>query len=377
MVFKRAIIAELSNTAGAVFTVLFSIIFSVLLVRILGQAAAGTVDNKAVFALVALTVLTYLPTVLTLTLFITVLLTITRMYRDSEMVVWFTSGQSLLRWVGPVLRFAAPIVAIVALLALVVSPWSSRQIAESKERFSQRDDVARVAPGRFIESSNGTRVFFVETTDLKSAAVRNVFVSHQSQGREGVIVAAEGLIEVTPEGDRYLVLGKGRRYEGVLGQPAYRMLEFERYAIRIDAKPDAPLNELQARHKSTLQLWIEDTSWARGELLWRIGLPIVTLMLVLLAIPLAYVNPRVGRSANLIVAVLAFMLYHNGLSIVQAMVQQDKLPFSVGVWIAHAVALAIVVLLCVRRVYLQRWLPHRMTLGYRRGQRAERAVEVA
>jgi lipopolysaccharide export system permease protein len=357
MVFSRSIVAELSNTAGAVFTVLFSIIFSVGLVRILGQAAGGAVDSQAVFAIVALTALTYLPTVLTLTLFIAVLMTVSRSYRDSEMVVWLASGQSLLAWIRPVLRFAAPIVLLVAALSLLISPWSNQQIAESRQRFEQRDDVSRVAPGRFIESAGAQRVFFVESVDLQGASVRNLFVSHRSQGREGVIVAAEGVIEVRPNGDRYLVLLKGRRYEGNPGEAQYRTLEFERYAIRLDTKPDAPLAELSARAKPTRQLINEVTPWHRGELLWRIGLPLVALMLALLAIPLGYVNPRVGRSANLIIAVLVFMLYHNGMSIVQSWVQQERLAFGVGVWLTHALVAVFIVLLFIRRVHLQRWLP--------------------
>jgi lipopolysaccharide export system permease protein len=357
MIFKRALIAELSSTAGAVFTVLFSIIFSVGLVRILGDAAGGRVDNQAVFAIVALTALTYLPTVLTLTVFVAVLMTLSRAFRDSEMVVWFASGRSLLDWVKPVLRFAAPIVALVAVLALAVSPWASRQIIESKQRFQQRDDVSKLAPGRFIESSDADRVFFVEHVDLQTSTVRGVFVSHRSQGREGVIVAAQGLIEARPDGERYLVLEKGRRYEGTPGTPEYRMLEFDRYSIRLDVRPDAPLAELQARAKPTQALLAEPTTWHLAELLWRIALPVVAVLLALLAIPLAYTNPRVGRSSNLIVAVLVFLLYHNALSVVQAWVQQGRLSFATGVWIAHAAVAAIVALLFVRRVYLQRWLP--------------------
>jgi lipopolysaccharide export system permease protein len=359
MVFSRSIIDELANTAGAVFTVLFSILFSVALVRILGQAAGGAVDSQAVFAIVALTALTTLPTVLALTLFIAVLLTVTRGYRDSEMVVWFASGQSLLAWIGPVVRFAVPIVLLVAVLALVISPWANQQIAESRQRFAQRDDVSRVAPGRFIESAGAQRVFFVESVDLHGGAVHNLFVSHRSQGREGVIVAAEGVLEARPNGDRYLVLLNGRRYEGIPGQPQYRMVEFDRYAILLDTRPDAPLAELSARARPTRQLLAEPTPWHRGELLWRIGLPVLALLLALAAVPLGYVNPRVGRSANMIVAVFVFMLYHNGMSIVQAWVQQERLPFGIAVWLAHALVAAMVALLFVRRVYPQQWLRHR------------------
>lgn len=357
MIFRRAIVAELSSTAGAVFTVLFSILFTVGLVRILGEAAGGRVDNQAVISLVALTSLTWLPQLLTLTLFISVLTALTRAFRDSEMVVWFAAGQSLLDWLRPVLRFAAPIVALVALLAVFVTPWAQQQIAESRSRFAQRDDVSRVSPGRFIESGDAGRVFFVESVDLDGTAVRNVFVSHPSQGREGVMVAAEGVIEVRPDGERYGVLLRGRRYEGTPGQAEYRMLEFERYAIRLESRPDAPLQEIKARAKTAGALLRDRTPFDNAEIVWRVGIPVTALLLAVLAIPLAWTNPRLGRSANLLVAILVFSLYLTGMQLIQANVQLQRLSFHVGLWLPHALALAAIALLFLRRVHLQRWLP--------------------
>jgi lipopolysaccharide export system permease protein len=367
MIFRRAIVAELASNAGAVFTVLFSILFSVGLVRILGEAAGGRVDNQAVFALVALTALTWLPQLLTLTLFIAVLITLTRAFRDSEMVVWFAAGQSLFDWVRPVLRFALPIVALVALLALFATPWAQRQIAESRERFAQRDDVSRVAPGRFIESGNPDRVFFVENVDLERGTVRNVFVSNRTQTKDGpreaVIVAAEGVIEVRPDGERYLVLSRGRRYEGTPGMAEYRLVEFERYAIRIESRPDAPLQEVRARAKPTRELMAQRTPFNDAELLWRVGIPVVALLLALLAIPLAWTNPRLGRSVNLLIAILVFFLYLTSMQLTQANVQLERVPFRIAVWLPHAVALAAIVLLFTRRVYMQRWLPRFLRPG--------------
>ncbi|MDQ3189761.1 MAG: LPS export ABC transporter permease LptF [Pseudomonadota bacterium] len=357
MIFRRSIITELTSTASAVFTVLFSIIFSVGLVRIIGQAAGGRVDNQAVFELVALTALTWLPIILTLTLFVSVLMTLTRSYRDSEMVVWFTAGRSLLAWIGPVLRFAWPIVVSIALLALFVTPWSNRQIEESRERFEKRDDVSRVTPGRFIESGGADRVFFVESVDILDGQVRNVFVSMRSAGREGVIVASKGIIETAKNGDRFLVLEQGRRYEGTPGKLEYRTMEFDRYAIRLESRADQPLGERRAKTLTLMQLVSDATTVNLGEIMWRVGLPVVALLVTLLAIPLAYVNPRVGRSVNLIIAVLLFAFYLNVLNTVQAFVQQGRLQFGVGVWIVHALVLALVLALFTRRVYMQQWWP--------------------
>lgn len=368
MIFRRAIIAELTNTASAVFTVLFSIIFSVGLVRILGQAAGGRVDNQAVFELVALTALTWLPIVLTLTLFIAVLMTLSRAYRDFEMVVWFASGRSLLDWIGPVLRFAWPIVVAIALLAFFVSPWSQAQIEESRERFAQRDDVSRVAPGRFIESGSADRVFFVESVDFDDGEVKNVFVSARSRDgkRETLLVAENGVIEVAGNGDRFIVLKQGRRYEGAPGLLEYRTLEFDSYAIRLESRADQPVGERRAKTLPTFQLLTQPTPTNMGEILWRIGAPVMALLVTLLAIPLSYTNPRVGRSVNLIIAVLAFAVYLNVLNTVQAYVQQDRLGFGVGVWAVHAVVLAVIVLLFGRRLFIHGLHPLRY-LRRRRG----------
>ena len=359
MIFRRSIIAELTNTASAVFTVLFSIIFSVGLVRLLGQAAGGRVDNQAVLELVALTALTWLPMVLTLTLFIAVLMTLSRAYRDSEMVVWFASGQSLLAWIGPVLRFAWPIVVAIALLAAFVSPWSQAQIEESRDRFARRDDVTRVSPGRFIESGAADRVFFVESVDFNNGEVKNVFVSAKLQGRETLVVAENGIIEVAPNGDRFIVLKKGRRYEGMPGQLEYRTLEFDRYSIRLESRPDQPIGERRAKTLPTVQLVSKPTATNLGEFMWRISAPIMALLVTLLAIPLSYTNPRVGRSVNLIIAVLAFAVYVNVLNTVQAYVQQERLSFGIGVWILHALVLGFVVVLFARRLLLHGWRPWR------------------
>jgi lipopolysaccharide export system permease protein len=349
-----------------VFTVLFSILFSVGLVRILGQAAGGRVDNQAVLQLVALTALTWLPVILTLTLFVSVLMTLSRAYRDSEMVVWFAAGQSLLAWVGPVLRFAWPIVVGIGLLAFFVTPWSQAQIEDARSRFAQRDDVSRVAPGRFIESGGAERVFFVESVDIEGGEVRNVFVSSRSRGRETLVVAENGIIEVAPNGDRYIVLKNGRRYEGTPGKLEYRTLEFDRYSIRIESRPDRPISERRARALPTFALITQPTATNLGEILWRIGAPVMALLVTLLAIPLSYTNPRVGRSINLIIAVLSFAVYVNVLNTVQAYVQQGRLSFGIGVWVVHGVVLAVIVALFARRLFLHGWSPLRH-FGARRG----------
>ena len=156
MIFRRSLVNELANSAGGVFTVLFSIVLTVGLVQILGEAADGSVDSATVFELVAYSSLVNLPPLVALSLFMAVLMVLMRSWQDSEMVVWFSSaGLSLLSWIRPVLRFALPMILVVGILSIALTPWAKSQIERTTEAFQQKEDVNRIAPGRFIETAGG------------------------------------------------------------------------------------------------------------------------------------------------------------------------------------------------------------------------------
>lgn len=361
MIFQRAAQREFAQTAAAVFVALFAIMITTQLIRILGQAARGSIASEAVAALIGFAALNYLPVLLSLTLFVSILLALSRVYRDSEMVIWFSSGVPLTAWVRPVLRFALPVVLVISLLAGVLGPWAMNKRAEYQLRMDHRDDVARVTPGAFNESGKGDRVFFVESGPSEEGQgdrVKNIFINSLQHGRSGVVVAASGHSEIAENGDKFIVLTNGRRYEGTAGADQYRVMEFERYAFRVETRENLQI-EPSPKHLGTLDLMRYPTRQNLGELLWRIGLPLSALTLSLLAIPLSFVNPRGGRTNNLIFALLTFVLYSNLLSVTQAWVVQGRIPFAVGVWAVHAVMCVVLILLFWHRLSIysvwRRW----------------------
>lgn len=335
----------------ATFVVLLGITVATQLVRFLGLAAGGSITFSGVFALLALTAFNYLPVLLSLTLFIAVLMTLTRSYRDSEMVVWFSAGISLVQWMRPVLTFAVPVVLLIALLSLVLSPWAITKSEEFRSYMDSRDDVSQVTPGVFRESRQSERVYFVENVNEGENTVANIFVSSTQHQKTGVMVARRGFLQTAENGDHFLVLLNGRRYEGTPGTLEYKISEFERYAMRLEVhgiKAALP----SAKSISTLQLVGTPGPVYRGELVWRIGLPLSALLLALFAIPLSYVNPRAGRSLNLVLAILFYMIYNNLLSISQAWVAQEKIGLAAGLWGVHLIMLVILLILFMRRLTL-------------------------
>lgn len=340
MVFERALRRELSHSAIGIFAVLFAIMLATQLVRLLNDAVGGRVAPDAVAALLGFAALEYLPTLLSLTLFATILSTLSRQYRDSEMVIWFASGNSLFAWTWPVLRFAAPVVLMVAGLTLVFTPWGIQKSVEFKRKASSRSEATYIAPGAFREASASNRVVFVGGIDDEKGGVRDVFVRELVDGKLTVVSANAGHKQTMENGDRFLVLDAGRRYELVPGSPELRAVEFERYAVRIELKESYQPAQ-SSRHLPTLELLKSGGLAGSAELVRRIGLPLSAAMLSLMAIPLSYVNPRAGRSWGVIVALLVFLIYNNMQSVMQAWVGQGKIGVVAGMWIVHAVVLGV------------------------------------
>lgn len=363
MLLKSALRRELGNLAGVVFSALFTILATTMLVRMLGRAASGRVDTASVLPLLAFSTVNYLSVLLVLTLYCAVLIAFTRAWRDSEMVIWQASGIGMVAWIRPVLGFALPFAVLVGLLSLVVAPWANVQSAEYQSSFEQRQDISRVAAGQFRESAGGNRVFFVESLDNEQTRVRNVFVTQRKGDALTVLVSASGQVVQLPDDERFLVLERGRRYDGTPIGGDFRMMSFDRYGLRLEPQ-DSGTTTRSSKALGTLELLADPTSRNLGELVWRIAQPVSAVLLALLAIPMAAVNPRMGRSINLVIALLVYVVYNNLMTLTQAWVAQGRLPFSVGVWIVHACLALITGWMFLARSRLPRrsvwrWLPRR------------------
>ena len=353
-IFYWALVREFAGMGLLIFSILLGIVVFTQLIRFLGESVSGLLAVDGILVMLGFSALNYLPVLLSISLFLSVLVTLSRCYRDSEMVVWFSSGVGLTRWIRPVLGYALPVVALIAFFSLVLSPWAMSKADEYKRRLDSRDDVSAATPGAFRESKQADRVFFLEDVDAEKKRVGNIFVQSVQNGKDGTMVAKEGFQETAANGDRFLVLLNGTRYEGVPGQANYRIAEFERYAMRIE--PVELRQELPNRKaNSTLYLLENPDSWNMAELEWRIGLPLSALILALLAIPLSYVNPRAGRSLNLISALVIYMFYNNMISVTNSWVGLQKIGVMTGLWGIHLLMFAVMLVLFYHRVSVFSW----------------------
>ena len=323
MVFDSSLRKDLARNFVATVVVLVTIVMTILLIRTLGQASRGSINPSEVLLIMGFSLLSQLTTVLALSLFISVIATFSRMYSDSEMVIWFTSGRGTLAFVRPLLRFAWPVLLATSLLAMFAWPWSNRQIQDLQQRYDRRGDVERVAPGLFQESAGGKRVFFIDKDSPDQSTGTNVFISTQDKGVETTTTARQGRIEWRGS-DRFLTLERGEQWLREPEQDRFRWTRFEHYDLLIDPRAVNTNPVLASRHIPTLTLLGDLTPVNQGELSWRFGLGLCALNFVLLALPLSAVNPRRGRSYQFALALLVFVLYYNFVNVGQNWVSQGR-----------------------------------------------------
>lgn len=343
MLFHSTLRKELARSFGATFVVLLTVVMTMMLIRTLGQASKGSVNPQDVMLVMGYSVVGHLPTILTLSLFISIVGTLSRLYRDSEMVVWLSSGRGLLGFVSPVLRFAWPILLIIVVLALVVWPWTNQKTQELKDIYENRGDLERVTPGQFQESAGGHRVFFVEKDTREDKTGKNVFLSTNEKGKQSITSARQGRIETSEQG-RFLVLQSGQRLERRDNSPDIRVSEFAEYAIQVSDKVWTENQAPSPKTQSTLHLLQQRDRLADAELAWRFGLGLAAVNLCLLALAITSANPRVGKSHHLMLALLAFVVYYNMLNLSQSWVGSSRMSLPSALAVVHlfisAIALA-------------------------------------
>jgi lipopolysaccharide export system permease protein len=336
MLFHSSIRQELARSFVATLVVLVTVVMSMMLIRSLGLAARGSVNPRDVIMLMGYSVLGNLATIMTLSLFIAVTNTLSRMYRESEMAVWFASGKGLAGFVSPVLRFAWPILLAIAVLALAVWPWAAQQTNVLRSQFEQRGDLERVSAGQFQENASGSRVVFVEAQDANAAALhdvnasrpdgsathadlsqrqtRNVFVS-EIKGEQQIITSARSGKVQNVQSDQFIVLQNGQRMEQSLEKQQVKIVEFEEYAVLANASRLASANAPPIKSIATLELISKPRAQHLAELSWRIGLALTAFNLLLMALLVSAVNPRAGRGFGIAFALLAFVVYYNMLNV--------------------------------------------------------------
>lgn len=339
MIINRYLSREIVLTLVAVTILLLLIFLSTTFVRTLAGAAHGEYPSNAIFTIFGLKALVSFVLILPLSFFAAVLLGLGRLYKDSEMTAMTACGIGPGRVLRVVFAVSLAVGAIVAFFSLYVTPWGEGQYRNELAKAGASAQIEGIAAGRFNQASKGEHLLYVESMSDDHRTLRNIFVHSAQDGDTVTLTAASGHQITDPaSGERYLVLVDGYRYDGTPGQPDYRIIHFKTHTIRIE-QPDVSPGGRRRQSMSTLDLFSSKEPEMIAELQRRISVPLSTVLLGLLAVPLSKSNPRQGRYGRFFIGIMIYIVYTNLLTVAQDWVAKGKVAPMIGMWWVHLLAL--------------------------------------
>ncbi|MFO7603549.1 MAG: LPS export ABC transporter permease LptF [Gammaproteobacteria bacterium] len=351
MIIQRYVFREIGLSFLAVTLVLGLMFLSGTFVRLLAQTLEGRYPADLLFTLFSLRGIGSMILMLPFALFIAVMLALGRLNRDSEMAVLGACGYGPAQLFRPVTLAGVLIALLVGGLSLYWVPWSEDRSAALLEEAAARTGVAGLVAGQFNALGSDT-VVYVERIDPASKQMYGIFAVVQGDPLSYQLTAAQGQEYLDPtSGDRFILLQDGYRYEGQHGRPDFRIIHFEKHGVRVQERAVSPA-ERSRRAATSSALLHSDNRADQAELQWRLAMPLSTLLLALLAVPLSKGSPRQGRLFGLFLGLLVYMGYNNLLNITRSALIRGDLPLWLGLWWVHLLVAGLIVVLLWRQLRL-------------------------
>ena len=330
----------------AVTFVLLMIFMSGRFIKYLAKAASGGISPDILASVMFYRLPGFLELILPLGFFIGILLAYGRMYLESEMTVLHACGFSQKRLLSLTLVFSGFVALIVAWMSLYLSPLGMQKVEYLLAQESKKTEFEMLFPGRFQGFKSGSSVTYSESISDDKKTMLNVFIAEKSKKTDSLdlLYAESGTQRLNENGERFLMLHHGRRYEGRPGELNYQVIEFDSYGIKIEER-DAEEPKIKKEAMATKVLWASTDLSSRALLQWRISLPLIVPIVTLLAVSVSRVNPRQGRFVHLFPAMLVYVAYLGLLIVARKNIEKGVLPEVVGLWSVHLTFFALSLIL--------------------------------
>ncbi len=344
----REIVATWIGVTGVLLLILLSNKFS----RFLGDVASGGLPKEALISLMAYASINYLVILIPIGLFLAILLSLGRMYQDSEMSALKACGVGPWQIYRPVIVVTSVICFALYWMSMQASPWAARQSLELTNTAIAQAQLTNLEPGKFLTADQGGMVFYANAKNAQGELL-DVFLQQSDKNSKSeiqqLVTADLGYhADVNAKGQKIFILKNGVRYQGVPGQSDYEIVNFSEHGIpflfNLD-KGKAPgpeeLTATELKHQSGLEFLAETQ--------WRWSVPISAFLLALLALPLSKTNPRQGRFGKVAIAILLYIVYANLMALAKAWIAKEKVDPALGIWWVHAIILTLTAFLLIQQ----------------------------
>jgi len=335
LLIDRYIIHEISRPLMAIFAILLVIFVSYSASHYLADAVSGQLSRSTVMSLILLKTIIALEILLSMALYLSIALTMRRLCTDFEMTALAVSGVSNIRIFFIILKLCLLFAMLIACLSLFVRPWAYKELYRLKTQAKTKFDIAQMEPGHFHSIGPKSRVVFAEKVDSHKNRAERVFIQDEHNGALQVTCAEQVYQKVDmTSGDRILFFLNGYRYKFAFNREADQILKFKQFIIHLP-KETMPV-EYKSKATSIMQLARSDDPEDIAEFQWRLSMPLSTVLLGLLAVPLSRTAPWQGKSIKTPAAVVIFAVYYNSVLMAKTWVGHGAVGSVPGIWWVHA-----------------------------------------
>ena len=333
-IIDRYIVREVVTTWLAVIFVLMIVVTSVEIVQFMKWFLRGDLTTNTVLPLFINSQLKVIVLLIPVSLFLGVLLALSRLHMDSEMTAMMSGGIGPKQWFRSMLMVTLPISLIVLLMMLYMRPWVALQRAEINAEIRNVSIISTFAPGRFNRSPDGEAVIFMEDISKDGKTMSNIFQRFNRDGSTHVDLAKTARNVKHDNGLDYMLFENGHHYVVTEGESEYQIIDYDEYGVLVPAPKDRSY-PLRVQALTTKELWNSDDPAHKAELDWRISLPVATLIIVMMALPLSQTTPRGGRYSKLALGILLYLVYSNLLGVGMAWISKGIVPYWIGTSWVH------------------------------------------
>ncbi len=345
----------------AILFILLLIFFCQKLVRILGAAVDGDIPTNLVLSLLGLGVPEMAQLILPLSLFLGLLMTLGKLYTESEITVMHACGLSKAVLIKAAMVLALFTGIVAAVNVMWAGPWSSRHQDEVLAEAKANPGMAALAQGQFQQSTDGNAVLFIE--GVNGSSFHDVFLAQlrpKGSARPSVVVADSGQLSQHKDGSQVVTLNQGTRFEGTAMLRDFRITDFKNYQAIIGHQAVAA-DPTDTEQMSMSTLWNTDNNRARAELHWRLTLVLTVFIMALMVVPLSVVNPRQGRVLSMLPAMLLYLVFFLLQTSLKSNAGKGKLDPAVWMWAVNLLYIALAVALNLWDTVPMRRLRARLT----------------
>ncbi|WP_066044261.1 LPS export ABC transporter permease LptF [Bathymodiolus septemdierum thioautotrophic gill symbiont] len=337
---------------GAIFLIISLVIFGNQVVLMLKESLKYGIATADLFPLIAFNMIRDIPLILSLSLFLAIILAISKLYKDSEAIIMNSFGvgdKHFMLFIQPVVLSAFT---FILLLTTLVVPWTKEQKSLITHRNANISGFAFIKQKEFQKFKGDDIIFYankVEEGDGKiQQTMKDVFIYTLINDKPIITLAKEAQKYTNLNTQSvYLHLKEGTRYHGFPDDLNKRILNFDLYDLQIvdGEKQNNTPKFTRVESQSTMDLLFSSKPKDAAEFQWRISQALSVFILSFLGVLLGKASPRGGKNLGLLFGIAIFILYNNALMVAKSTLERGEVAAWIGLWWVHFLMFVIIILL--------------------------------